>query len=477
MKRAPAIGILATALLILASCGDNDPPTGPTTGSLAITLITLGEDAPSGYTVVLDGSITRSVDANGTVTFTDLSQGMHAVELTDIPQNCSTGGDDTVSTVVTAGGQTPLAITVMCEPLVGSIEITVTTTGADIPETYALVVDGGATQQIDANGTASFTGLPVGSHLVELTEVPANCTVTGENPLSVTVEAGTTSPLTMTVECSRNQLIFTRRELDTFTICLINADGTGLALLAEGGIATDVSSDGTQLLYITPPSSFSNAVWRMGVDGSNRVQLTTATGVFLDARWSPDGDKIAYTFRTVGGVDTDPEIWVMNADGSEPVQLTDNNGPSDTSPTWSPDGTKIAFVTTRDGNREIYTMNPDGTNPTRLTDDVADDQNPDWSPDGSMIAFASNRGPDIDEIWVMNADGSNALQLTTGLSVESGVEPYPAWSPDGSRIAFSAELESNVFMNVGVMNSDGSVMAKLTDGFTDFMPLWRPQTP
>jgi tricorn protease-like protein len=477
MKRARAVGILAIAFLSIAGCGDSDPPTGPTTGSLTITLTTLGEDAPSGYTVVLDGSITRSVDANGTTTFTNLSEGMHEVSLTDIPANCTTGGDDAMGVVIEAGGQTPLAITVMCDALVGSIEINVTTTGADIPDTYRAVVDGGSAQRIDANGTARFTGLPVGTHLVELTEVPANCRVTGQNPASVTVEAGNTSPVTMTVECSRDQLIFTRRELDIFTICMINADGSGLAQLAEGGIATDVSSDGTQLLYVTPPSTFSNAIWRMGVDGSNPVQLTTADGVFLDARWSPDGGKIVYSFRTVGGVDTDFEIWVMNSDGSASVQLTDNDGPSDTSPTWSPDGTKIAFVTTRDGNREIYAMSPDGTNPTRLTHDFADDQNPDWSHDGSMIAFASNRGPDIDEIWVMNADGSNALQLTTGLSVESGVEPYPTWSPDGSRIAFSAELEDNISMNIGVMNSDGSGITKLTDGFTDFMPLWIPQTP
>jgi len=477
MTRAYFVGALAIALLILA-CSDNDPPTGPTTGSLTVTLITYGEDAPSGYTIVLDGSTSRSVDANGSTTFTNVSEGLHEVGISGIPENCTTGGDDTVGKMVTAGGEAHLAMTVMCDPLVGSIEVSVTSSGVDIPDSHRVVVDGGVNQQVGATGSVTFGGLPVGSHEVELTEVPANCLVTGDNPVSVLVDAGNTALVTMNLECSQgSQLVFTRVTLGEYSISMIDVDGTDFVQLADSGIATDVSSDGTKVLYFTPVSSAGNAVWQMNADGSAPVQLTTTTGIYEAARWSPDGLKIAYAYRTIGGVDPDHEIWVMNADGSDPVQLTDNQWFTDYSPAWSPDGSKIAFVTTRDGNYEIYTMDADGANQTRVTNDVADDLVPDWSPDGLKIAFASNRGPDILEIWVMDADGSNAVQLTTGLSVESGVEPYPAWSPDGSRIAFSAELVGNLHHNIGVMNADGSNIEQLTAGFTDVLPRWRPRGP
>ena len=80
----------------------------------------------------------------------------------------------------------------------------------------------------------------------------------------------------------------------------------------------------------------------------------------------------------------------MNADGSGPTRLT-NNAAADVEPAWSPDGSRIAFASTRDGNFEIYVMNADGSNQTRLTNNAAADDQPAWSPDGTRIAFKSNR--------------------------------------------------------------------------------------
>ncbi len=88
-------------------------------------------------------------------------------------------------------------------------------------------------------------------------------------------------------------------------------------------------------------------------------------------------------------------------------------------PNWSPDGTEIAFTSNRDGNDEIYVMNADGSNQTRLTYNDAYDGMPAWSPDGTRIAFESRRDSNGSAIYVMNADGSNQTQLTK----------RPWWSP------------------------------------------------
>ena len=126
--------------------------------------------------------------------------------------------------------------------------------------------------------------------------------------------------------------------------------------------------------------------------------------------------------------DGNPEIYVMNANGTEMVRLTNDPG-KDGFPTWSPDGSRIAFQSDQDGNFEVYVMDADGSNLVRLTDDPAGDGFPDWSPDGSSIAFASDRDGNF-EIYVMDADGGNPIRITS----DPAANGKPVWSPDGSRL-------------------------------------------
>jgi Tol biopolymer transport system component len=148
------------------------------------------------------------------------------------------------------------------------------------------------------------------------------------------------------------------------------------------------------------------------------------------------------------------EIYTMKADGSDARRLT-NNPAFDAGPTFSPDGTRIAFVSHRDGNYEIYLMNADGTDQHRLTHNPAKDREPAFSPDGKRIAFASDRDGHF-QIYLMNADGTHQHRLTHRRRVDDD----PTFFPSGKKIAF-VRVGSG-FQDIFTMRADGTHAHRLT---------------
>ena len=239
-------------------------------------------------------------------------------------------------------------------------------------------------------------------------------------------------------------------------------------------------------------------IWVMNVDGTSPINLTQSPDrVDRSPSWSPDGKQIVFgsteLFKGRDGRDfTRSDIWVMDTAGGNPRNLT-NDDFIDVNPDWSPDGKQIAFSSNRAGDRkgilndnwEVYMMNADGLNLINLTNHPARDGGAAWSPDGKRIAFNSNRdedwkkNPDANkDIYVMNANGTNPVNLTNHPARDGG----PAWSPDGKQIAFSSnregrhwELNPNANWEVFVMNADGTNLINLTNHPAwDSGPAWEP---
>ena len=199
-------------------------------------------------------------------------------------------------------------------------------------------------------------------------------------------------------------------------------------------------------------------IYVMDADGGNRENLSNHPVDDKEPDWSPDGTKIAFISNRNGGV---YQVYVMDADGSNQVRLTD--GPWEKrEPDWSPDGGKIAF-TVYAALAHIDVMDADGANRRRFEDEASD---PSWSPDGGEMAFVSWRENHFG-IYVIGADGQRAQRVARGDG------HGPTFSPDGRRIAF---YESDIgIRHIYVMDTDGKNRRKLTRNQGHHSrPTWSP---
>ena len=280
---------------------------------------------------------------------------------------------------------------------------------------------------------------------------------------------------------------YTTNGFNTPEIRVVNADGTGVARLASGGLGYGWAPGKVAPRPTTGPSGgriafdsgvYSNSssygsqnsqIFVVDADGTNQEQLTFDQGYSNDnsqPSFSRDGRQIAFVQLAYVGRSFTPayssNINVMNADGTNRRQITSYVHAS--YPSFSPDGTKIVFSAYPS---EIYLINVDGSGMTRLTNTPESETHPVFSADGSKILFASKAyNADYNaaaDLYQMNLDGSGRTLLTNTAN-------NPAAALNGSKIAFDATGQ------IFTANPDGSGRTALSSGPNDTNPTFSPDS-
>jgi TolB protein len=197
-------------------------------------------------------------------------------------------------------------------------------------------------------------------------------------------------------------------------------------------------------------------------DGFNAQTVLASNEPIISPAWSPDGSRLAY----VSFDQKKPIVVVQNlAQGTTRIVAAHRGNNS--APAWSPDGNQLAVALTKDGLTQIYRISPEGGEPQRLTDSGGIDTQPAFSPDGQWIAFTSDRGG-TPQVYRMPAGGGAAQRLTFDGTYNVG----PRYSPDGKSIAF-VQRENGKFRIALLELATGQVTA-LTDGTLDDSPSFAP---
>ncbi len=197
-------------------------------------------------------------------------------------------------------------------------------------------------------------------------------------------------------------------------------------------------------------------------DGQNAQAALVSKEPIISPAWSPDGTRVAY----VSFENKKPIIFVHSLASGKRQAVANFKG-SNSAPAWSPDGRRLAVVLTKDGGSQLYVINADGSGVQRLVSSAGIDTEPRFAPDGSALYFTSDRGGSP-QIYRANADGSGVQRVT----FEGSYNVSPRPSPDGKTLAFISRREGR--FQLAVMDLASRQVQVLTDSHKDESPSFAP---
>ena len=210
-------------------------------------------------------------------------------------------------------------------------------------------------------------------------------------------------------------------------------------------------------------------IWVMDYDSASQRQLTSMRSLALTPRWSPDSTRIAFTCYPPGGTSS-AQICMYSTLTNGLITWPRFRG-TNSSPAWSPDGSKVMFMSSRYGNPELVVTDADGSHLRRLTHSNGANTSPSWNPKtGQQVAFVSDRGG-IPQLYMMDAEGGDVQKVPLP---DMGYVIDPAWSPNGQLLAFSWRRPNGNY-DLYVMDVATQSLVQLTrDAARNERPSWAP---
>ena len=252
-------------------------------------------------------------------------------------------------------------------------------------------------------------------------------------------------------------------------IWIVDSDGANLAPMGVGGVALSPSwhPTGRYIAYAAMADDGTHIVVRDITTGQGR-RVPDQGGSNITPTFSPDGSTLVFSAGDDG-----TDLYAVTPFGSDaPRRVTVGRGSPTSSPSFSPDGRKIAYISGRLGHPEVYITDTDGTNAELLTESPSGDQpyraNPDWSPDGRNVAFTSQEGPNL-QVMVINVRDRKIRQLTGDARNED-----PSWAPDGRHVVFTSTRSGA--KQLWVLDTESGRTRQLTRGAgLARMAAWSPR--
>ncbi|HKQ26411.1 MAG TPA: Tol-Pal system beta propeller repeat protein TolB [Burkholderiales bacterium] len=248
----------------------------------------------------------------------------------------------------------------------------------------------------------------------------------------------------------------------TVTVSQLRLTAHKIADLIYEKLTGDIGVFATKICFVTKnPDGFELQV--ADADGYNPEFILAHKEPIISPQWSPDGTRIAY----VSFERRKPIVFVHNLLDGKRTVLANFEG-SNSAPAWSADGKKLAVVLTKDGSSNIYSINADGSGIARLTNTQSIDTEPSFSRDGKHILFTSDRAGSP-QIYRMRADGEGEAERMT---FEGGYNVTPRYSPDGKSFIFIHRNEGR--FNLAALDLASRQMQILTAGSLDQSPTFAP---